>query len=121
MFHPPVASSDPANFIIQTMSANTSSTNPVVQAIAAGTAPQTARLMAARGLLPLAAEELLEVLVLLRADENTEIVAAAQETLDEQPAETLLSAASAKETSPVVLSYLATHAEAQKKSARPSP
>ncbi|MBD0327194.1 MAG: hypothetical protein ICV68_12230, partial [Pyrinomonadaceae bacterium] len=96
------------------MSANTTSTNPVVQAIAAGTAPQTARLMAARGLLPLAAEELLEVLVLLRDDENPEIVAAANETLDEQPAETLLSVAQAAATSPVVLSYLATRADAQK-------
>ncbi|HEY0100886.1 MAG TPA: hypothetical protein VGB76_18205 [Pyrinomonadaceae bacterium] len=90
------------------MSANISSTNPVVQAIAAGTAPQTARLMAARGMLPLAAEELLEVLLVLRSDENQEIVAAANETLDEQPAETLLSVAQAAETSPVVLSYLAT-------------
>ena len=96
------------------MSANTSSTNPVVQAIAAGTAPQTARLMAARGMLPLAAEELLEVLVFLRADENQEIVAAANETLDEQPVETFVAVASAKETSPAVLSYLATRADAQK-------
>jgi hypothetical protein len=94
--------------------ASTSSTNPVVQAIAAGTAPQTARLMAARGMLPLAAEELLEVLVLLRADENQEIVAAANETLDEQPAETLLSVASASGTSPDVLSYLASRANTQK-------
>jgi hypothetical protein len=96
------------------MSANTTSTNPVVQAIAAGTAPQTARLMAARGLLPLPAEELLEVLVLLRADENPEIVAAANETLDEQPAETLLSVAQATATSPAVLSYLVSRADAQK-------
>ncbi|HLL72192.1 MAG TPA: hypothetical protein VK363_12195 [Pyrinomonadaceae bacterium] len=96
------------------MSANTSSTNPVVQAIAAGTAPQTARLMAARGMLPLAAEELLEVLVFLRADENQEIVAAANETLDEQPVETFVAVALAKETSPAVLSYLATRAGAQK-------
>jgi hypothetical protein len=96
------------------MSANTTSTNPVVQAIAAGTAPQTARLMAARGMLPLAAEELLEVLLALRADENPEIVAAANETLEEQPAETLLEVAQADGTSPVVLSYLAGRADAQK-------
>lgn len=96
------------------MSANTSSTNPVVQAIAAGTAPQTARLMAARGMLPLAAEELLEVLVLLRADENQEIVGAANETLEDQPAETLISVASTDTTSPAVLSYLASRADAQK-------
>src|SRR4028118_2213437 len=96
------------------MSANTTSTNPVVQAIAAGTAPQTARLMAARGMLPLAAEELLEVLVLLRADENPEIVEAANETLEEQPAETPLEVAQADGTSPVVLSYLAGRASAQR-------
>jgi hypothetical protein len=96
------------------MSANTTSTNPVVQAIAAGTAPQTARLMAARGLLPLAAEELLEVLVALSADENPEIAAAANETLAEQPAGTLLTVAQANATAPNVLSYLASRTDAQK-------
>ncbi|HJR08642.1 MAG TPA: hypothetical protein VJ842_15390 [Pyrinomonadaceae bacterium] len=96
------------------MSTNTSSTNPVVQAIAAGTAPQTARLMAARGLLPLAAEELLEVLVTLRADENPEIVQAADETLDAQPPETFAAVASATNTSPAVLAYLAGRADAQR-------
>jgi len=96
------------------MNTNTSSTNPVVQAIAAGTAPQQARMMAARGLLPLAADELLEVLVILRADENEEIVAAANETLVDQPAEALLEVAQAAGTSPNVLSYLASHADAQK-------
>ncbi len=96
------------------MSANTSSTNPVVQAIAAGTAPQTARLMAARGLLPLAADELLEVLVILRGDDIPEIVAAANETLDEQSAETLLEVAQTTATTPAVLSYLASRADAQR-------
>jgi hypothetical protein len=96
------------------MSANSSSTNPVVQAIAAGTAPLPARLMAARGLLPLAAEELLEVLLVLSADENADIAAAARETLDEQPGETLLAVAQAAATSPDVLSYLASRADAQK-------
>lgn len=96
------------------MSTNTSSTNPVVQAIAAGTAPQGARLMAARGLLPLAADELFEVLVALRADEIQEIVVAANETLGEQPAETLLEVAQATGTSPAVLSYLASRTDAQR-------
>jgi len=96
------------------MSANTNSSNPVVQAIAAGRAPQMARLMAARGLLPLAADELLEVLVTLRADEDQEVVEAAAETLEAQPAETLLAVASASETSPTVLSYLASCAAAQR-------
>jgi hypothetical protein len=96
------------------MSAKTTSTNPVVQAIAAGTAPQTARLMAARGLLPLAAEELLEALVFLSTDENPEIAAAANETLGDQPAETLLAVAQATATAPNVLSYLASRADGQK-------
>ena len=94
------------------MSANTSSTNPVVRAIVAGTAPQMARLMAARGLLPLAEDELLEVLVTLRGDEDQEIVQAADETLEAQPAETLVAAANG--TSPAVLSYLAGRDGAQK-------
>ncbi|HKP72115.1 MAG TPA: hypothetical protein VJT82_04200 [Pyrinomonadaceae bacterium] len=96
------------------MSANTTSTNPVVRAIVGGTAPQPARLMAARGLLPLAAEELLEVLVTLRADGDAEIAQAAAETLDAQPSEALLTVASANESSPAVLSYLASRADAPK-------
>jgi hypothetical protein len=54
------------------------------------------------------------VLVLLRADENEEIVAAANETLIEQPAETMLEVAQAPATSPAVLSYLASRAGAQR-------
>jgi hypothetical protein len=96
------------------MTIKTSSTNPVVQAIAAGTAPQTARLMAARGLLPLAEEELLEVLVALRADEHQEIAEAANETLEAQTPETLVAVASAEATSPAVLAYLASRADAPK-------
>jgi hypothetical protein len=94
------------------MSANTTSTNPLVQAIAGGTAPQPARLMAARGMLPLAAEELLEVLVCLRADGDGEIAAAAEATLAEQPPDVFLSAASSPGASPGVLLYLAARADA---------
>ncbi len=95
------------------MSAHTSSTNPVVQAIVAGTASAQARLMAARGMLPLAGDELLEVLVTLRADADQEIVAAADETLHTQTAEMLLEVAQANATSPAVLSYLAGRADVQ--------
>ncbi|MDT7603297.1 MAG: hypothetical protein QOF61_1294 [Acidobacteriota bacterium] len=94
------------------MSANTTSTNPVVQAIVGGTAPQPARLMAARGMLPLAAEELIEVLVCLRADGEAEIAAAAEATLGEQTREIFLSAASAETAPPRVLLYLASRADA---------
>jgi hypothetical protein len=95
------------------MSANTtSSTNPVVRAIVGGTAPQPARLMAARGMLPLSAEELLEVLVCLRADGDGEIAVAAEATLLEQPQEVFLSAASSSGASPRVLLYLASRSDA---------
>jgi hypothetical protein len=95
------------------MSANTTtSANPIVRAIVAGTAPQPARLMAAKGLLPLAAEELLEVLVCLRADGEAEIAVAAEATLAEQPKEIFLSAASSDGASPRVLLYLASRADA---------
>ncbi|MCA1629591.1 MAG: hypothetical protein LC785_14265 [Acidobacteria bacterium] len=90
------------------MSAETTSTNPVVRAIIGGTAPTQARMMAARGVLPLAAEDLLEVLVCLCGDGEPEIAQAAGATLAEQPAEVLLGAASSEATAPRVLSHLAT-------------
>jgi hypothetical protein len=94
------------------MSANTTSTNPVVQAIVGGTAPAQARAMAARGLLPLAAEELLEVLVCLCDDGDSGIAQAAGATLAEQPADVLLGAASSEATSTRVLSHLAARRDA---------
>ena len=75
------------------MSTNTTSSNPVVQAIVGGTAPPQARAMAAKGLLPLAAEDLLEVLVALRSDSEAEIAQAAEGTLGEQTPDVLLGAA----------------------------
>ena len=87
---------------------STTSTNPAVQAIIEGTAPHQARLAAASGFLPLPQADLLEVLVALRGAEDSEIAAAAEETLDSQAADDLLSAARNSETSPAVLDYLAT-------------
>lgn len=87
----------------------TSSTNPAVQAIIGGTAPQQARLAAASGLLPLPQSDLLEVLVALQGEADSEIAEAARETLASQTAEDLLSAAKSTETSPAVLEYLATN------------
>jgi hypothetical protein len=94
------------------MSTNTTSTNPVVQAVVGGTAPRPARLMAARGMLPLAAEELLEVLIALRADADAEVAAAAESTLGEQTPDVLLGAAASDAASPRVLSHLAARADA---------
>ena len=79
-----------------------------MQAIVGGTAPQPARLAAARGLLPLPQSDLLEVLVALRHNEDDEIAEAANETLEAQEAKDLLIAAKAEQTSAAVLGYLAT-------------
>lgn len=92
------------------MSANTTSTNPVVQAVLSGAAPQPARMAAARGLLPLAQDLILEMLVALRSDSDAEIARTADETLAGQEPETLLGVAAAAETAPAVLSYLAARA-----------
>ena len=93
------------------MSSEITSTNPVVQAIISGKAPQPARLAAARGLLPLPQNDLLEVLVALTTSDDAQIAAAATETLSAETAEDLLSAASDDETAPNVLAYLATRSD----------
>ena len=82
-----------------------------MQAIISGKAPQPARLAAARGLLPLPQNDLLEVLVALTTSDDTQIAAAATETLKAEPADELLSAASDNETAPNVLAYLATRTD----------
>jgi hypothetical protein len=87
------------------------STNPVVQAIISGSAPQPARLAAARGMLPLPQNDLLEVLVALTASDDAQIAAAAAETLKAETPDDLLMAASAQDTAPSVLAYLATQVD----------
>ncbi|HET6854218.1 MAG TPA: hypothetical protein VFH46_18065 [Pyrinomonadaceae bacterium] len=93
------------------MSSETSSTNPVVQAIISGSAPQPARLAAARGMLPLQQNDLLEVLVALATSDDLQIASAASETLKAETPEDLLIAASASDTVPNVLAYLATQSD----------
>ena len=90
------------------MSSEITSTNPVVQAIISGSAPQPARLAAARGMLPLQQSDLLEVLVALTGSDDAQIAAAANETLKAEASEDLLIAAKAEDTAPNVLAYLAT-------------
>jgi hypothetical protein len=90
------------------LDSNPTPTNPVVEAIINGTAPQPARLAAARGLLPLPQNDLLEVLVALLDSTDEELVEAATETLKEQTEEDLWMAAKAEDTAPSVLGYLAT-------------
>ena len=90
------------------LTAEITSTNPVVQAIISGKAPQPARLAAARGLLPLPQNDLLEVLVALTTNDDAQIATAATETLKAESSEDLLTAASDQDTAPNVLAYLAT-------------
>lgn len=93
------------------MSSEITSTNPVVQAIISGSAPQPARLAAARGMLPLQQNDLLEVLVALANSDDPQIASAATETLQAETPEDLLNAASAPDTAPNVLAYLATQSD----------
>jgi len=79
-----------------------------VQRIIGGTAPQPARLAAARGLLPLPQSDLIEVLVALRQSDDTEIAEAAAATLTSQTNEDFLVAAKSDATALSVLTYLAT-------------
>ena len=58
-------------------------------------------------MLPLPQADLLEVLVHLTADNDPEIAKAAQETMAEQQSSDLLTVASAEDTAPSVLGYLA--------------
>lgn len=95
------------------MTAEITSTNPVVQAIISGSAPQPARLAAARGMLPLAQNDLLEVLVALTSSDDAQIATAAAETLKAETSEDLLIAASDQDTAPAVLAYLATQPESK--------
>ena len=92
------------------MSTNVTSTNPVVLAVISGTAPQPARLAAARGLLPLPQSDLIEVLVALRHSNDAEIAEAAAATLTSQNNEDFLIAAKASGTPLSVLTYFATDA-----------
>lgn len=89
------------------MTTEITSTNPVVKAIIEGTAPQPARLAAARGLLPLTQNDLLEVLVALSQSEDEEVGTAALETLAAENNDELLVVAKIDTTSPRVLGYLA--------------
>ncbi|HEY8224537.1 MAG TPA: hypothetical protein VIG25_04610 [Pyrinomonadaceae bacterium] len=81
-----------------------------MKAIIEGTAPQPARLAAARGLLPLPQNDLLEVLVSLSQSNDAEINAAAIESLKGENNQDLLLAAKLDTTSPQVLGYLACRA-----------
>jgi hypothetical protein len=89
------------------MSVEIVSTNPVVKAIIEGSAPATARLAAARGMLPLPQADMLEVLTNLAKSNESELAVNANKTLENQNLGLILPILNLPETSPVILSYFA--------------
>lgn len=87
------------------------STNPVVQAVIGGTAPPPAKLAAARGMLPLAQNDLLEILVALAAGEDAELSQIARETLSAQEDAMLKQAVASSDIAPRVLDFFVDYAE----------
>ena len=96
------------------MTADITSTNPVVKSIISGNAPPAARLAAARGLLPLPQADLLEALIHLSADKDPEVARAAQGTLDAQQPNDLLRVAQGGDAAPSVLGYFASLSHASR-------
>jgi len=91
----------PANF----MYFEVNSTNPVVKAVVAGTAPQPAKLAAARGMLPLPQNDLLEILVALATGNDAELAETARQTLSAQDDLALKDAVGSNEIAPRVLDF----------------
>ena len=89
------------------MNVEVNSTNPVVKAIVSGTAPQPARLAAARGMLPLPQSDLLEILVALSSENDAELAETASRTLLSQDKVELENAVKSDEIAPQVLAYFA--------------
>jgi hypothetical protein len=90
------------------MSLEINSTNPVVKAIIEGTAPQPAKLAAARGILPLPQNDLLEVLVFLAKGNDSDLAQNAEETLTTQDFSTLHPVFQSNEIAPQVIDFFAT-------------
>jgi hypothetical protein len=89
------------------MNFEVNSTNPVVKAVITGTAPQPAKLAAARGMLPLPQNDLLEILVALATGTDAELAENARQTLSSQDSSVLQSAVQSSEVAPRVLDFFA--------------
>jgi hypothetical protein len=89
------------------MNAEITSTNPAVKAIITGTAPQPARLAAARGVLPLPQTDLLEVLVALAGGDEAELAQNARATLDAQQPQELVEIIKSGSAAAPVLAFFA--------------
>ncbi len=93
----------PADF----MDFKINSQNPAVRAVIEGTAPMPAKLAAARGILPLPQNDLLEVLVALATGTDAELSQNARQTLDSQNISELQTVFGSKEVAPRVLDFFA--------------
>lgn len=83
------------------------SQNPAVKAVIEGTAPQPAKLAAARGILPLPQNDLLEVLVALATGADAELAGNARQTLASQDVSGLKNIFQSNEVAPRVLDFYA--------------
>lgn len=81
------------------------SNNPVVRSIIEGAAPRPAQLAAARGMLPLPQNDLLEILVNFAASDDPEIAQFARQTLTEQDESLLTQTLKATDVPRSVLGY----------------
>ncbi len=89
------------------MNFEVNSPNPVVKAVIMGTAPQPAKLAAARGMLPLPQNDLLEILVALAAGTDAELAENARQTISSQDTALLKDAVASSEIAPRVLDFFA--------------
>src|SRR6476620_11469798 len=80
--------------------------NPAVVSLLNGTAPQPVRLAAARGILPLPQDDLLEVLVAIADGTDPELSKTASGTIASQDAKAIESLVRSDSLSPTVLSHL---------------
>lgn len=83
------------------------SSNPAVKSVISGTAPRPAQIAAARGILPLPQNDLLEILVALAQSNDEELAQTAQNTLAQQDKSELGKVFKSSETAPTVLSFFA--------------
>ena len=83
------------------------STNPVVKAMVAGTAPRPAQLAASRGILPLPQNDLLEILVAFTGKDDAELAENARHTLASQDTNQLGILLKSNEIAPPILDYFA--------------
>ncbi len=89
------------------MSIEIESTNPVVRAVIEGTAPRPAQIAAARGLLPLPQNDLLEILVAFAASGDAEIAGHAQTTIKDHDPEMLRDSIALPDVPIAVLEFFA--------------